>query len=81
MPVEIVRRDAGTKFDSRKLKKTANEILQLRGEGRAELSIALIGNGEMRIEGVEGVSEGVRLTFLLVSCFRKRSKRFAWPDI
>ena len=73
MPVEIVRRGAGAKFDSRKLEKTANEILQLRGEGRAELSIALIGNGEMRIEGVEGV----RLTFLLVSCFRKRSKRFA----
>jgi len=35
MPVEIVRRGAGTKFDSRKLKKTANEILKLLGERRA----------------------------------------------
>jgi len=35
MPVEIVRRGAGTKFDSRKLKKTANEILNLLGVRRA----------------------------------------------
>ncbi len=35
MPVEIVRRGAGTKFDSRKLKKTANEILKQLGERRA----------------------------------------------
>jgi rRNA maturation RNase YbeY len=48
MPVEIVRRGAGTKFDSRKLKKSASEILKLLGERRAELSVALIGNGEMR---------------------------------
>jgi rRNA maturation RNase YbeY len=48
MPVEIVRRGAGTKFDSRKLKETATEILKLLGERRAELSVALIGNGEMR---------------------------------
>ena len=48
MPVEIVRRGVGTKFDSRKLKKTANEILNLLGERRAELSVALIGNAEMR---------------------------------
>jgi len=48
MPVEIVRHGAGTKLDSRKLKKTASEILNLLGEQRAELSVALIGNGEMR---------------------------------
>ena len=42
MPVEIVRRGAGTKFDSRKLKKTANEILKLLGERRAELSVGLL---------------------------------------
>jgi probable rRNA maturation factor len=48
MPVEIVRRGAGKKFGSRRLKKTANEILKLLGERRAELSVALIGNGEMR---------------------------------
>jgi len=35
MPVEIVRRGAGTKLNSRKVKKTANKILKLLGERRA----------------------------------------------
>ena len=70
MPVEIVRRGAGKKYPARRLKNAATRILELLKRDHTELSVALIGNGEMRIEGV-------RLTFLLVSCFRKRSKRFA----
>jgi probable rRNA maturation factor len=48
MPVEIVRRDAGKKFPSRKLKRIALQVLDLVGQGQAELSVALIGNAEMR---------------------------------
>lgn len=48
MPVEIVRRAAGKKFPARKLKKIALTILGLVGHEDAELSLALIGNGEMR---------------------------------
>lgn len=48
MPVEIARRDAGKKFPSRKLKRIALQVLDLVGQGQAELSIALIGNAEMR---------------------------------
>ena len=48
MPVEIARRDAGKKFPSRKLKRIALQVLDLVGQGHAELSIALIGNAEMR---------------------------------
>ena len=47
MPVEIVRRDAGKKFPSRKLKRIALQVLDLVGQGQAELSIALIGNAEI----------------------------------
>jgi len=48
MPVEIVRRDAGKKFPSRKLKGIALQVLDLVGQGQAELSVALIGNSEIR---------------------------------
>ena len=48
MPVEIARRGAGKKFPSRKLEKIANAILKLVGRDQAELSLALIGNSEMR---------------------------------
>ena len=48
MPVEIARRGAGKKFPSRKLEKIADAILKLVGRDEAELSLALIGNAEMR---------------------------------
>ena len=48
MPVEIVRRAAGRKFSSARIKQVARAILQLVGQPEAELSLALIGNAEMR---------------------------------
>ena len=48
MPVEIVRRGAGKKYPANKLKRVAATILKLLKENHAELSVALIGNGEMR---------------------------------
>ena len=48
MPVEITRTGAGRKFPSRSLKKIAQAILALVGQAEAELSLALIGNPEMR---------------------------------
>jgi hypothetical protein len=48
MPVEIVRRHGGKKFPARKLKTAALKILQLIEQDQAELSIALIGDAEMR---------------------------------
>jgi probable rRNA maturation factor len=48
MPVEIVRRQGGKKYSSRKLKKIAAAVLDLVGQREAELSLALIGDGEMR---------------------------------
>jgi probable rRNA maturation factor len=48
MPVEIVRRGTGRKFSVRRLEKMALALLPLVGEAAAELSIALIGNAEMR---------------------------------
>ena len=48
MPVEIVRRDAGKQFPSRRLKKIANRVLELVQRDQAELSLALVGNTEMR---------------------------------
>ena len=48
MPVEIVQRGAGKKFSTRKIKKIALTILELAAEKNAELSVALIGNAEMR---------------------------------
>jgi probable rRNA maturation factor len=48
MPVEIVRRDAGKKLPTRRLKRIALEILKLVGRDRAELSLAIVDNREMR---------------------------------
>ena len=48
MPVEIVRRDAGKKLPSRRLKKIALAVLELVERKNLELSLALIGNAEMR---------------------------------
>ena len=48
MPVELVQRAAGKNFPSRKIKKIALTILELVAEKKAELSLALIGNAEMR---------------------------------
>jgi probable rRNA maturation factor len=47
MPVEIMQRGAGKKLPARKIKKIALTILELVGEN-AELSLALIGNLEMK---------------------------------
>jgi probable rRNA maturation factor len=48
MPVEIAQRGAGKKLSTRKIKKIALTILELAAEKNAELSVALIGNVEMR---------------------------------
>jgi probable rRNA maturation factor len=48
MPVEIVRRKAGVTFSSRGLKRIALKILQLVGQSRSELSVALVNNKEIR---------------------------------
>ncbi len=48
MAVEMVRRGAGKKFPSRKFKKIAAIVLELTGRENTELSLALIGNAEMR---------------------------------
>jgi probable rRNA maturation factor len=48
MPVEIVRRDAGKKVPSRKLKKVALKVLELVEQDQAELSLAIVGNTEIR---------------------------------
>src|SRR5436309_14803513 len=48
MPVEIVRRDAGKKFPSRKLKAIALKLLELVKQDKAEMSLALVGNAEIQ---------------------------------
>jgi probable rRNA maturation factor len=48
VPVEIVRRDAGKRFPSRKLKRIAHKILELVEQDQTELSVALVGNPEIR---------------------------------
>jgi probable rRNA maturation factor len=48
MPVEIAQRGTGKKLSTRKFKKIALTILELAAEKNAELSVALIGNVEMR---------------------------------
>jgi probable rRNA maturation factor len=48
MPVELVRRAAGRKISSRRLKQVALVLLQLAEREDAELSLALIGNTEMQ---------------------------------
>ena len=48
MPVDIARRGAGKRVPSRSLQKIAQAILDAMGRTEAELSLALIGNAEMR---------------------------------
>jgi probable rRNA maturation factor len=48
MPVEILQRGAGKKLPARKIKRIALTILELVGEENAELSLALIGNLEIK---------------------------------
>jgi len=48
MPVDVVRRAAGRKYSSRRLKQVALAVLQLTEQQDAELSLALIGNAEMQ---------------------------------
>jgi len=48
MPVEIVRKDGGRAVSSRKLRKVALEVLELVEKSQAELTIALVGNAEIR---------------------------------
>jgi probable rRNA maturation factor len=48
MPVEVVRRPGGGRYSGRKLKKIAAAVLDLVGERNAELSLALVSDGEMQ---------------------------------
>jgi len=48
MPVEIVRRGAGNKYSARLLRNAALEILRLLDHEDDELSVALVGNPEIR---------------------------------
>ena len=48
MPVEIIRRDDGKEFSSRKLKKVAQKVLEIVEQEQAELCLVLVGNAEMR---------------------------------
>ena len=48
MPVEITRRGAGTKYPAAELRKIAVVLLRKLGNNRAELSVALVGDKEMR---------------------------------
>jgi probable rRNA maturation factor len=48
MPVDIARRGAGKRVPSRSLQKIAQAVLDAMGQTKAELSLALIGDAEMR---------------------------------
>ena len=48
MPVEIAHRGPGKKLPGRRLRKIAEAILIIVGRAEAELSLALIGNADMR---------------------------------
>jgi probable rRNA maturation factor len=48
MPVEIVCRDGGKKMSRSKLKEIAIKVLELLEHSQVELSIALVGNAEIR---------------------------------
>ncbi|HEX2228054.1 MAG TPA: rRNA maturation RNase YbeY [Candidatus Binatia bacterium] len=48
MSVEVVRRGAGKAYSARAVKGTALEILRLLKRENVELSLALVGNSEMR---------------------------------
>jgi probable rRNA maturation factor len=48
MTVDVVKRVAGRKVSAAKIKRTAQKILVLLGQKNAELSLALVGNEEIR---------------------------------
>ena len=48
MPVEFARRGAGSKYPTAVLRKIARELLALLNQQGAELSVALVGDKEMR---------------------------------
>jgi probable rRNA maturation factor len=48
MPVEVIRRGAGKKHPARAVKNTALEILRMLKRENVELSLALVGNPEIR---------------------------------
>jgi probable rRNA maturation factor len=48
MPVEVVRRGAGKRYPAGAVRKTALEVLRLLERQDAELSLALVGNPEIR---------------------------------
>jgi probable rRNA maturation factor len=48
MPVEVIRRGAGKKYPARAAKDTALEVLRLLKRENVELSLALVGNPEIR---------------------------------
>ena len=48
MPVEIIRRDDGKEFPSRKLKKVAQKVLEIVEQDQAELCLVLVGNAKIR---------------------------------
>jgi probable rRNA maturation factor len=48
MPVEVMRRGAGKKYPARAIKNTALEVLRLLKRENTELSVALVGNPEIR---------------------------------
>src|SRR5262245_65750247 len=48
MPVEIIRRDDGKEFSSRKLKKVAEKVLEIVERDQAELCLVLVGNVAIR---------------------------------
>jgi rRNA maturation RNase YbeY len=48
MPVEVVRRGAGRKYPGRAVKNTALAVLRLLKVEKAELSLALVGDPEIR---------------------------------
>jgi probable rRNA maturation factor len=48
MPVELVRRGAGKNCPARAVKNTALEVLRLLNQDKAELSLALVGDREIR---------------------------------
>ena len=48
MPVEVVRRGAGKEYSAHAVKNAAREILRLLKRENVELSLALVGNSEIR---------------------------------
>lgn len=48
MKVEVIRKGAGKSFPAQELKKIARAVLELLEQGEVELSLALVGNAEIR---------------------------------